>query len=149
MSTNSYLSFTAALKSKLAAEGVTLRLDPSTPTGLPENAGWVKFESSVNEQKLYVKKSQGQQGFCETTVVIPSSTPGFLPLPKVNGKIHCRYAPDIDLIVKHIAPHLTNSAARLRAARSNADSLASLAATNAPVAPPVMDLNPYSGLEAE
>lgn len=112
--TAAYKSFVASLKSKLTDAGVQLVETDGTETGLPENKGWVRFESSVNGHKFYVPKSELRMGLCETTLPIGHRN-GARPLPKVNGKIMCRFTPDVDLIAETIADLMAGTEDKLPA----------------------------------
>jgi hypothetical protein len=92
-----YVSFCAQLKSKLEDAGVPILVTDGTDTGLPENKGWVRFESSVNGHKVYVPKSELRMGMAETTLPVLHRN-GARPMAKVNGKIVCKVLPDVDLL---------------------------------------------------
>lgn len=109
-----YVSFVASLKAKLLECGVPLVESQGTDTGLPENKGWVRFESAVNGHKLYVPKSELRMGLCETTLPIGNCN-GAKPLPKVNGKIMTRFTPDADLIADTIVDLMTDPGERIPA----------------------------------
>lgn len=92
-----FISFVAALRAKADEMGIQLVESAGTETGLPQNANWVRLESAINGHKLYVPKSVTQMGACETTLPVESE-PGAIPMAKVNGKIVCRFKPDVDLL---------------------------------------------------
>ena len=102
--TAAYLKFVADLKSECEARGIPLVTTPGTETGLPENKGWVCFQSSVNGHKTYVPKSELRMGKADTTLPVANRA-GAESLgvtrsgkPRVNGKIQCRVQPDARLM---------------------------------------------------
>ncbi len=106
-----YIAFCAALKEKMEEYAVPLELSAGTTTGLTENANWVCFKSTLTGHKFYVPKSKEAVGLCETTLEIPNDVPGVKPLPKVNGKIFCKFVPDLDLIENGVIPLMMEDAA--------------------------------------
>lgn len=93
-----YLKFVAELKAEYEAAGVPLVYAEGTPTGLPENRGWVRFESALNGHKVYVPKSARVMGLSETTLPV-QHLGGARPLTKVNGKIMARLVAEVPTIV--------------------------------------------------
>lgn len=97
-----YLAITAAITAKVSELGLApLATDPSTPSGLPENAGWVILAHSTDRAapRIYLSKSGT---VAESHVEIPVGEGG-LPLPKPNGKIVCRVKPDADTLARATA----------------------------------------------
>lgn len=109
-----YKSFVQALKAKFEEAKAPIVVTDGTDTGLPENKGWVRFESTVNGHKLYVPKSELRMGQCETTCPVAMRNGG-RPLPKFNGKIAARFVPDVDLIASTVIPLMADPAERLPA----------------------------------
>ena len=121
--TAAYKSFVSALKAKADEMGIPLIEAPGTDTGLPENKGWVRFESTVNGHKIYVPKSQVRVGMLDTTLPVGHLN-GARDLgakrdgtARVNGKIMCRFMPDVDLVTKTLLPLMADPADRLPANR--------------------------------
>lgn len=90
------------------------------PVEVREIKNWVCFESTVNKHKFYVPKSQSEMSDCETTLPIAPTVQGYVPLPKENGKITCRFTPDLDLISTEVLPLMTSSQDKLRENRKPA-----------------------------
>lgn len=111
-----YVTFVAEVLRLYGELGIPLVTTDGTPSGLPENKGWVRFESAVNGHKVYVPKSVGRMGMVETTLPIQHLN-GARPLPKVNGKIMCRHLPDATLLVGNTADLMADPADRLPANR--------------------------------
>ncbi len=121
--TAAYLKFVADLKSECEARGIPLVTTEGTETGLPENKGWVRFESTVNGHKTYVPKSQIRMGLADTTLPVQMRN-GTQTLgvdrkgqPRVNGKIQCRVQPEVGLIADLMEEFYGSSADKLPANR--------------------------------
>lgn len=112
--TPAFTSFVAALKSKCTELGIPLVTTDGTTTGLPENKGWVRFESAENGHKLYVPKSVTKMGLCETTVPCLDK-PGASPMKSLNGKIQAKFEPDVDKLVEHVLVLFADPETRLPA----------------------------------
>lgn len=80
-----YIGFTKALAQMFTAAGIEFKKDPTTETGIVENAKWVDFQFVLKDgaiHKLYVPKNKGQVGKCHTTVEFPTTIDGVLELPR-------------------------------------------------------------------
>lgn len=102
-----YQALVEQLKAKLTEEQV--------PFESWELKNFVGFKSTVNDHKFYVPKHAGNVGWCETTLAIPEVPGKIMALAKPNGKIERKVAPDLDLIMEHVAPLFLASESRLRA----------------------------------
>lgn len=121
--TAAYLTFVAQLKAECEARGIPLVTTEGTETGLPENKGWVRFESAVNGHKTYVPKSELRMGLADTTLPVQmrngTQTLGVSRAgkPRVNGKIQCRVQPEVGLIADLMEEFYGDSGNRLPANR--------------------------------
>ena len=114
-----YQALVDALRAKLTEEQV--------PFESWELKNFVGFKSTVNDHKFYVPKHAGNVGWCETTLAIPEVPGKIVALGKPNGKIERKVAPDLDLIMEHVAPLFLASESRLRANSKPAKKAASQA----------------------
>lgn len=106
-----YVQFAQQLKQKCAEMGLS-PLTADTETGFPQNEGWffVRF-GDQNSAALIVPKSKGRMGNCHSHIDL-SDVPGYIPLPKKNGRVVCHYSADVDLIAKHVLPRLPGASKR-------------------------------------
>ncbi len=88
--TPAYLAFVAALQARTDIQATEL-------------AGYICFQHPVSQHKVYVPKSVKTVKPVHTTLPLDSSTPGYISLPKSNGKIHCMMVPDLELVSDLIA----------------------------------------------
>lgn len=138
-----YVQFAAAILEKCAELGLEPQL-ADTETGFPQNKGYffVRFGADANSPALIVPKGETRISKCDVHIDL-SGLPGHMPLAKPNGKVICHFAPDSELIAKHLLPRLVGASKRPTAFVAKAQQV------TASAAPVKVELNMYSGLEAD
>ena len=92
-----YVQFIAGIRRTIQGLGLpTPTLDESTPTGLPENNGYVFVEWGVHgvAPAIIVPKSVMRMGNLHSHLDL-SAYPGHVPLPKKNGRVVCHFEADL------------------------------------------------------
>lgn len=142
-----YVQFAAAILAKCQELGLEPQL-ADTETGFPQNKGYffVRFGTDANSPALIVPKGESRITKCDVHIDL-SGLPGHLPLAKPNGKVMCHYTPDSELIGKHLLPRLVGASKRPTAFVAKAQQVT--ASAPPPAAPLKVELNMYSGLEAD
>jgi hypothetical protein len=123
-----YVQFAQALRVKCQELGLE-PLSAGTETGFPQNENYffVRF-GTQDAAALIVPKSKLRMGMCDVHIDV-STLEGGMALKKKNGKVLSHFAPDVDLIAKHVLP-------RLPGASKRATIVASGSTQKAPVAEP-------------
>lgn len=99
-----YLAFAAALHAEIKALGLPSPTLASTPTGFPENENFFFVEWGAHGQApaLIVPKSKTRMGTIDSHLDL-SGASGHIALPKKNGRVICKFEPDISKVSKVLA----------------------------------------------
>lgn len=90
-----YMQFLAAVRAEIRRLGLPEPSTAPTPSGLPENKGYVFIEwgEHLLVPALIVPKSTLRMGNLHSHVDL-SDLPGYIPLRKPNGRVVCHFEPD-------------------------------------------------------
>lgn len=133
-------AFISALLIECTKQGLTpVSIDPTTESGLKENAGWafLRFEGTHEAgASLIIPKAVNRLGNLHSHVDL-SGFDGYVATPKKNGKVVCHFTPDVTKVAAVLKQFL--SAAKRATAtpvKKDASQVASAPASEAPVATP-------------
>ena len=129
--------------------------DPTTPSGLPENEGFVFIEWGPHgvAPALIVPKSKNRMGALHSHLDL-SDLDGHVPLPRRNGRVACHFEPDAAKVSRALARFIGASKAPARApvrgqsSASQAPVGTASQAAEAPVAQPGLT-DMFPGLAAD
>lgn len=92
-----YVQFCAALVQECADLGLPAPLAADTETGLPQNEGYCFLRFSEGGAAIIIPKGKTRMAPVHSHVDL-SAFPGFIPLPKKNGRVICHFAADVGLL---------------------------------------------------
>lgn len=157
---HAYIQFTASVRRTIDGLGLpTPTLDPSTPTGLPENDGYVFVEwgQHLVAPAIIIPKSKLRMGNLHSHLDL-SAYPGHVPLPKKNGRVVCHFEADLAKVSRVLALFADATASKRPVAppvkrQANASQPASQApVSSTPVIDPIaqwMDAQPVTAASTD
>lgn len=143
-------AFVQALLAECAKQGLKpVSLDPTTESGLKENGGWAFLRLEGTHEagaSLIIPKAAGRLGKLHSHVDL-SAYPGYVALPKKNGKVICHFEPDVAKVSACLKAFLS-AAKRATAAPTPKATVA--ATPSAPAeATPVIDFTMPAGPQSD
>ncbi len=96
-----FVQFAQAIRAEISRQGLPEPTHAETPTGFPENDGYffVEWGTHGAAPALIVPKSKTRMGNLHSHVDL-SGVPGFIALPKRNGRVVCHFEPDVSKVSK-------------------------------------------------
>jgi hypothetical protein len=94
-----YVAIAARVRQFCAELGLPAPVTAATPSGLPENKGWMfmQFSEDKNAAALIVQKTEGKAPNVHSHLDLAGHD-GYIPLPKYNGRVLCHFECDLNKV---------------------------------------------------
>lgn len=97
--TTPYVAIAARIRQFCTELGLPQPVAAATPSGLPENAGWmfVQFSTDRSAAALIIQKTQGRAPNIHSHLDL-QGLDGFIELPRLNGRVLCHFECDLNKV---------------------------------------------------